>query len=436
MTYKKRSLNFPISGFPEYLPQERAVELNWIKRIAEIFESHGYINIETPSVERVQDLLGNGEDTDKEIYTIARLGFETERAKLALHYDLTVPFARYTAKHFDKLIFPFRRYQIQRVWRGERPQEGRYREFTQCDIDVVDIDRLSHSFDSEVLETVIEVLDALRIPPLTFGLSNRKLLDGFCEAMEIQSRLDVARILDKLDKLPREEILAQLTERVGLPWDTAEKAVQFASLRGDPTEIRIQLTDLKLDNRNVTEGLDELDSIFDRLSGILPQNISLIVDLSIVRGFDYYTGVVYEARLDDFPEYPSICAGGRYEDLASSFAKVKLPGVGVSIGLTRLFTKLLMEGLIEEQRFSQSEVMMAFLLEGDTRSVWQTARLLRRRGIKVECYPEPIKLEKQLRYANRCGIPYVWFSNPDGTDAVKSMVTGTQEIVDPSTWQP
>ncbi|GAB5390392.1 MAG: histidine--tRNA ligase [Alphaproteobacteria bacterium] len=424
-----------ISGFPEWLPEERAVELRWFDTLRGIFESHGFANIETPSVEELDALLAKGE-TDKEIYVIERLQSEEgddKSSRLGLHYDVTVPFARYAAQHFNALDFPFKRYQMQRVWRGERPQEGRYREFYQCDLDVINVDHLPLSFDADLAEVVLECLEALQVGPVRLHIANRKLLEGYLTGLRVEDYVAATRILDKLDKIGADGVVEQL-QSIGLDQQTAERCLALSEIREEGTGFADRVRALGVENELLDQGIEELLFVMQHLGG----HDSVIADLSIARGFDYYTGTVYEGKLLEYPDYGSICSGGRYEDLAGSFIKRKLPGVGLSIGLTRLFAKMRAEGKIEAGRKCPTDVLIVLPKEDHRPDLLQLARDMRSRGLNVELYHAPQKPKKQIAYAVKKGIPHVWFP-PFGEGKpheVKNMETGEQVVADPANWVP
>ncbi|GJL96688.1 MAG: histidine--tRNA ligase [Hyphobacterium sp.] len=425
-----------ISGFPEYTPEIRRAELRWIDAIRETFERYGYVNIETPSVEEVETLAAKGGDVDKEIYGLQRLNAEGEDkgARLALHFDLTVPTARYVAQHFNELTFPFKRYQIQRVWRGERPQEGRFREFLQCDVDVIDQDGISHDFDAEIPLIALQALNAVGAGPIRFMMNNRKILIGFYEGLGIEKAGDVIRVVDKIDKLPVEEIERILVEELGLPADAARACLALAQIRSTDNSFANDARKLGVENTLFEEGLSELTTVMDRLNAADIGDSVVEANLAIARGLDYYTGVVYEAQLIDYPEYSTICAGGRYADLVGAYIKRDLPGVGISIGLTRLFAKLLKEGEIKPERASPTDVLIARFPENDVLELDAIANALRGRGINVEVYHEATKLKNQFRYAERKAIPYLWFAGD--TNEVKDLGAGAQAEADPASWLP
>jgi len=335
----------PISGFPEWLPEERLVEQQWFDKIRQVFEGYGFCNIETPSVEEIDVLLAKGE-VDKEIYVLERLHKDEDDAKdarLALHFDQTVPFARYTAQHFNELVFPFKRYQMQRVWRGERPQMGRMREFYQCDIDVINVDNLPIAFDAEVAAMAYEALEALNIGRVQLRISNREILFGLMEHFGEHNEEKITlilRALDKLEKLGKDVVFDEL-RKVPLNETFSKQLLDVCNFKtNSPKELQNHIKNIL--NQDFGEfsilgdGIQKLCIVLDNLSH-LPDH-AVVADLSIVRGLDYYTGTVYETQLLDVPEFVgSVCSGGRYDDLASQYINKKLPGVGISIGFTRLF---------------------------------------------------------------------------------------------------
>ena len=340
--YKPKS----IAGFPEWLPEERLVEQKWFDHIRRVFESYGFCNIETPSVEELDVLTAKGE-VDKEIYVIERLHKdpdEKKEARLALHFDQTVPMARYVAMNFNELVFPFKRYQMQRVWRGERPQMGRMREFYQCDIDIINVDNLPISFDAEVASVMYEVLEGLNIGKVQLKISNRKIISGFLEEWGVPDPTALLRILDKVEKVGKDQTWSDLAKAAssspgGEDWNVSNMLLGLWEIKASTSqELRKKLVELKrrpLGPKHL-EGIEELCSVLDNLSH-LPEG-AVVADLSIVRGLDYYTGTVYETQLLDVPEFTgSVCSGGRYDDLAGSYINKHLPGVGISIGFSRLF---------------------------------------------------------------------------------------------------
>ena len=454
MTKKKKIFKpTPISGFPEWLPEERAVELQWFDHIRQTFESYGFCNIETPSVELLDAINakgGNGEaDVDKEVYVLERLHKDDgdKEARLALHFDQTVPLARYTAQHFNELTFPFKRYQMQRVWRGERPQAGRFREFYQCDIDVINVDNLPLHFDAEMPAIIWEVLSSLpgmENENIQIRISNRKILIGFLEDWGVEDPSEILRIIDKAEKVGRDQTLVDLSRAcsrspIGQDLTAANILMGLASVKAQTSEgLKSEIE--KLDTRpgsqkTYTEGLEELCTVLDQLAH-LPEG-AIVADLSIVRGLDYYTGTVYETVFTEDPTYGSICSGGRYDDLASNYINKNLPGVGISIGFSRLFDRLRQQGKLPINRVSPADVLVVMPSEDRRALTMETGQTLRKRGLKVETFHNPTKVKKQLSYAEKKGIPYVWFPPfEDGQDhEVKDMSTGEQTAASPDEWK-
>ena len=422
-----------ISGFPEWLPEVRRAEQAWFDHIRQVFESYGFCNIETPSVETLDAINAKGgdggADVDKEVYVLERLHKEEgdKEARLALHFDQTIPLARYTAQHFNNLVFPFKRYQMQRVWRGERPQSGRFREFYQCDIDVINVDQLPLHFDAEMPAIIWEILSSLpgmENENIQIRISNRKILMGFLESLEITNITDVTRWIDKQDKLPKDQIRHELKE-LGL---SDNKITTIFELTGSKI-----LSDIDSKNMTMKEGIEELSFVMDQLSH-LPEG-AVVADLSIVRGLDYYTGTVYETVFTEDPSYGSICSGGRYDDLASNYINKKLPGVGISIGFSRLFERIRTKGQLPDLGKSPADILMVMPSEEMREIASETARTLRNRGYNVEL-AHGGKLKRQLAYAEKKGIAYVWFPPfEDGLDhEVKNMNTGEQKTASPNEW--
>ncbi|WP_327116598.1 histidine--tRNA ligase [Nocardia sp. NBC_01730] len=426
-----------ISGFPEWLPEVRMVELHWLEVIRQSFERYGFAPVETPSVEALDTLQAKGE-TSQEVYTLRRLQADpndSSDAKLGLHFDLTVPFARYVAAHLNDLVFPFKRYQIQRAWRGERPQEGRFREFTQCDIDVIGVDQVPLHFDAELPRIIHETMTALNLPKWTLYINNRKILQGFYQGLDIADPVAVIQAADKLDKVGPEGVRRILTDKVGLDQHQVDAVLDLAGIRGASASVVDDVKALGVNSELLVEGLDELAFVLDSLSD-LPKD-TIVADLSIARGLDYYTGTVYEGKFDGWPTYPSICSGGRYENLVGSFVNRKLPGIGMSIGLTRIFAKLASEGLLDTTRKCPTDVLVVVPSDERRAQALATAAQLRDRGFNTEVYHQADKLAKQIRYASRKAIPFVWLPpfDDDGSHEVKDLATGTQVGADPGTWQ-
>ncbi len=425
-----------VSGFPEWLPEYRAVELEWMDKIRRVFESYGFCNIETPAVEEIDALLAKGGDTEKEIYTLTRLHAEEgdKEARLALHFDLTVPMARYVAQHFGDLTFPFKRYQMQKSWRGERPQKGRYREFYQCDIDVVNIDDLPLHFDAELPAVLFEAYEALGIPPVQLRLNNRKIVVGYLQGLGVNDAGVVTRILDKLDKIGPDGVLKMLAA-AGVPENVSQKSLAFVNIKTTDSSFVEQVKALGVENELLDIGLNELKFVTDNLSH-LPSG-GMVADLGIIRGLDYYTGTVLEARFRE-GDPMAIGGGGRYDDLAGSFIHQRLPGVGLSIGLTRLFGLLMDKGLIQPGRKAPTDVLVVLPDEARRAEATIVAQTLRKKGLNVEMFHSDAKIKRQLAYAEKKGIPYIWFPPfKDGQPhEVKNMANGEQVQADAASWLP
>ncbi len=429
--YKPR----PISGFPEWLPEYRIVEQHWMDKIRAVFESYGFCNIETSSAEEIDVLTAKSGETENEIYTLARLQADEDDkkdARLALRYDLTVPMARYVAQHFGQLVFPFKRYQMQKVWRGERPQKGRYREFYQCDIDVVGVDDIPLHFDAELPAVLYQAYQALDIPPVTIHISNRKVVTGYLQGLGVTDVGFVTRTLDKLDKIRKDGVMKTLTDG-GLTAALAEKCLAIVEIKSTDASFADKVRALGVSNDQLTEGLNELTFVMNNLKH-LPTD-AVVADLDIIRGLDYYTGTVLEVRFRD-GNGPSIGGGGRYDNLAGSFINQKLPGIGVSIGLTRLFGLLLDKGLIAPGPKSPAQILVVLPDEVRRAEAAATAHTLRQKGYNVEMYHRDAKVKNQIAYAEKKGIPFVWFPPfKDGQPhEIKNMKNGEQIQADPATW--
>jgi histidyl-tRNA synthetase len=442
-------------GVMELLPREQIAFQRMLDTIRQSFERFGFLPVETPVMELSEVLLTkSGGETERQVYFVQSTG-ALEKAsgnsgadgmpELALRFDLTVPLARYVAEHEHDLVFPFRRYQMQRVYRGERAQRGRFREFYQCDIDVIGKDSLSVRHDAEIPAVIAAVFDALAIGDFTIQLNHRKLLRGYFEGLGIgdgstpdDSRQNaVLRELDKLDKRGEDAVRATLA---GDGFDLDEAVVQrlmaFSRVRSRGHEDALaQLDALGPGPALFEQGRDELRDVLQRMRAMGVPESRYAINLSIARGLDYYTGIVYETTLDAHPQIGSICSGGRYDDLASHYSKSKLPGVGISIGLTRLFFQLREAGLIATAD-SSVEVLVTLLDEHGLDHALALSQQLRAAGFNVETQLEPKKLAKQLQYADRAGIRFVVIRGEDEAArdmvAVKDLRRGEQFEVKPA----
>lgn len=423
----------PLSGFPEWLPPQRMIEQQLTDRLRRTFELHGFAPLETRAVEPLDQLLRKGE-TSKEVYVLRRLQADAEDASdsgLGLHFDLTVPFARYVLEHAGRLAFPLRRYQIQKAWRGERPQEGRYREFRQADIDVVDRDTLPLHHDVEVVLAAAEALSGLPVPPVTIRTNNRKVCEGFYRGLGVPDPAAALRAVDKRDKLGPDGVARLLTETAGATDAQAKACLALGEITAPDGSFGDRVRALGVSDPLLDEGLAELTTVVDAVGEHAPGVV--VADLSIARGLDYYTGTVYEAALAGYGL--SVAAGGRYDNLATAGAD-RYPGVGISIGVTRLLGPLLGRDAVSVSRPVPTCVLVALPDEGSRPACLRIAAALRRRGVATEVAPAAARYGKQIRYAERRGIPYVWFPGAEGGDEVKDIRTGLQVPADPATWAP
>ncbi|BCW06636.1 histidine--tRNA ligase [Arthrobacter sp. NtRootA1] len=436
-----------LSGFPEWLPQERLVELHVLDTLRKTFELHGFSSIETRAVETVGQLLRKGE-IDKEVYGLSRLQDDegeasrsttTDKADkadpnaLALHFDLTVPFARYVVENAGYLAFPFRRYQIQKVWRGERPQEGRAREFTQADIDVVGDGELPFRYDVEIALVIAEALSALPIPDFRLRINNRKLAEGFYRGIGLTDTAGVLRSIDKLEKIGEGKVAELLKSELGASDEQAALALKLATIRTEDTSFVDQVRALGVTHDLLEEGLSELQQVIEAAVQRAPGKV--VADLSIARGLDYYTGTVVETVLVGHEQLGSICSGGRYDALASKGNR-KFPGVGLSIGVTRLVSRILSQELATATRAVPTAVLVALNNDDSWSAAQDVAAQLRGRGIATEVAAKAEKFGKQIKFADRRGIPFVWFTDDDGKHQVKDIRSGAQVDADPASWSP
>ena len=425
----------PISGFPELLPRERFAEQHVLDVVRRTFELHGYAGIETRAVEPVERLVGKGGDADKEIYAVSRLagGEDARDASLGLHFDLTVPFARYVLENAGKLDFPFRRFQLQKSWRGERPQEGRFREFTQADIDVVDIGSLPAHFEAEMPIVIAEIFEQLPVGDFRVRCNNRKIPQGFYLGIGLTDIVTTLRIVDKLDKVGAAGVRAMLVE-AGATAQQAEQCLALAEISTADGGFVDQVRALGVDHPLLQEGLQTLAEVMSAASAATRPG-RVVADLSVARGLDYYTGTVYETQLVGFESWGSVAGGGRYDSLASDGATT-YPGVGISVGITRLVQLLIARRGLTTTRSTPSAVLVAVTDDAGRPRSAAVATALRARGIPCEVAPKADRFGKQIRYADRRGIPYVWFpgAGDDDGDQVKDIRSGAQVPAQAPTW--
>ena len=424
----------PISGFPEYLPSGRIVEQRFLDVIRETFELHGFSSVETRSIEPIERLSSQGEDADKEIYAVSRLaGGSDDDARWGLHFDMTVPFARYVLENAGKLAFPFRRYQIQKAWRGERPQEGRYREFTQADIDVVDVGELSPHFEAEMPLVIADVFSRFPVGEFVIQVNDRKIPNGFYQGIGITDVIGTLRIVDKLDKVGPEKVKAMLLE-AGATDEQADQCLALAAIRSTDLGFVDQVRALGVEHPLLEEGLESLANVIR--TGMAHAPGKLVADLRIARGLDYYTGTVYETQFVGHESWGSVCSGGRYDALASD-GRTTYPGVGISIGVTRILGLLVGRGLVTASRSTPAAVLIALKDDESRDEAVAVATALRRRGVACEVAPAAAKFGKQIRYAERRGIPYVWFPGAgESGDEVKDIRSGEQVPASAGSWTP
>ncbi|MBG6103701.1 histidyl-tRNA synthetase [Micromonospora vinacea] len=427
----------PISGFPEWTPGQRMIEQFVLDKIRATFELYGFAPLETRAVEPLDQLLRKGE-TSKEVYVIRRLHADAEGAggddQLGLHFDLTVPFARYVLENAGKLNFPFRRYQIQKVWRGERPQEGRYREFVQADIDIVDRDTLAPHHEAEMPLVIGDALRSLPIPPVTIQVNNRKICEGFYRGIGLTDPEAALRAVDKLDKIGPAKVAELLAQTAGASEAQAKACLALAEISAPDASFADAVRALGVSDPLLDEGIEELVRVVETAAEHSPG--LCVADLRIARGLDYYTGTVYETQLRGYERFGSICSGGRYDNLASVGA-VSYPGVGISIGVTRLLGLLFGAGELSVSREVPTAVLVAVTSEEQRTASNRVAEALRRRGVPTEVSPSAAKFGKQIRYAERRGIPYVWFPGAEGApDEVKDIRSGEQVTAAAGEWMP
>ncbi|MFC7248056.1 histidine--tRNA ligase [Catellatospora aurea] len=425
----------PLSGFPEWLPAQRIIEQRFLDHIRRTFELYGFASLETRAVEPLDQLLRKGE-TSKEVYVLRRLqadSSDASDASLGLHFDLTVPFARFVLENAGKLHFPFRRYQIQKAWRGERPQVGRYREFLQADIDIVDRDTLPAHYEAELPLVIGDALAGLPIPKPTVMVNNRKVLQGFYQGLDLVDPEAVMRVVDKLDKIGPAGVTAELAP-LGVTESQARLVLGLAEISAADASFVDDVRKLGVSDPLLDEGLAELAAVVEAAAAHSPGLCR--AELKIARGLDYYTGTVYETTLAGLERYGSVCSGGRYDNLASS-GNDRFPGVGLSIGVSRLLGVLFGENALSASRSVPTAVLVAVGAEEDRRSCDRIAAQLRARGIATEVSPSTAKFGKQIKFADRRGIPYVWFPGAEGAaDTVKDIRSGDQVEASAGNWTP
>jgi len=417
-------------GFGELLPGQQ-IEFNRLLDIIKTtYEKYGFSPIDTPDLELTEVLLAKGGgETEQQVYSFKREGSNTD---LTLRYDLTIPLARFVAEHESDLVFPFRRYHIGKVHRAERQQKGRYREFYQCDIDTIGSN--SPTIDAEFPAVINDVFNQFGFGEFTIRINNRLLFDGLFATLGLDetTALKILHTIDKIEKITHDQFIAEL-EKSGLNEQQRTKILDFISISGTNDEILAKLTDLGFDTQSFTDGIEKLKVVIETLRAMNVPESRFVLDLKITRGLDYYTGTVYETTLNDYPEVGSVCSGGRYEDLAGYFTNSNLPGVGISIGLSRLFSKLLeIPGLIDVSRQSPADVIVMPIEAKHNNYAIAVASSLREAGIATMLYSEPDALKKKLRFADRMGFSYVLVIGDAEIEAqkvnFKDMTTGASSV--------
>jgi histidyl-tRNA synthetase len=417
-----------LRGFRDFLPDQMMAREQLIDTARSVYRSYGFAPIDTPALEYAEVLLGKGgEESDKQVFRFTDQG---ER-DVAMRFDLTVPLARFAAQYIQELGTPFRRYHIGPVWRGERPARGRFREFLQCDFDT--IGTLSNSADIETLFVINDLLERIGIERFTIRVNNRKVLNGLLEACELQnSSVGILRCLDKLDKIGRDAVQAEMQEKVGIPAEAATRVLDMAQLSGAPDQILLALDRMLVGSATGQQGLQHLGELFSCIAPCGWPDGRVVLDVSIARGLDYYTGTIYETILGDLPGIGSVCSGGRYDNLAELFTAQQLPGVGASLGLDRMLAAL--EELGRTQKSSTPAPVLVTMFDSEHISDYlQMGRTLRRAGIGAEVYPEARNLGRQMKYADRRGFRFCLIAGPDEFAAsqwqIRDLRLGTQSSV-------
>lgn len=413
-----------LPGFMELLPEDQILFNKMRDIIRKNFEKHGFLPIDTPIIEKSEVLLAKGGgETEKQIYR-----FEKGSTDMSLRFDLTVPLARYTVQHFNDLSFPFKRYAIGKVYRGEKAQKGRFREFYQCDIDTIGNGELSLVNDAEFPVVIYHTFKDLGFSDFTIHINNRKILKGFFSSLGIKDSTEALRAVDKLDKIGEEEVKKELVA-TGTTDEAAEKIIDFIKIDGTIDEILKALNDLGIEDEIFKEGLDEITQVVGYVRDFGIDENCFDIDLKIARGLDYYTGTVYETTLDNYPEIGSVCSGGRYENLASNYTDMILPGVGLSIGLSRLFYQLNEAKIIKSEKKSLIDLLIIPMDECISEGIKLVSEL-REKGIRVDIYTEFAKLKKKFKYADQTKVPYVIVVGENEIKnraySLKNMTTGEQ----------
>ena len=417
-----------LPGFMELLPKEQIAFNQMRQAIQKSYEKFGFLPLDTPIIEKAEVLLAKaGGETEKQIYR-----FEKGDNDLALRFDLTVPLAKYVTQYYNDLSFPFRRYQIGKVYRGERPQKGRFREFYQCDIDIIGDGDLSIIYDAEMPAVIYQTIQSLGFEDFTICMNNRKILNGLFEALGLKEQsVEIMRIIDKIEKIGKDNVVAML-EEMQIVKEAIEKIVDFLEIAGTTDEKIQALENMDMQSELFQAGVEELKTVVDYVRKFGVPDTHFKVELTIARGLDYYTGTVYETFLNEYRTLGSVCSGGRYDNLAEYYTDKKMPGVGVSIGLTRLFYQLNELQAIKQEQKSIAKVLVIPMTENIEKAL-EIGASLRKENVSTEIYLEEKKIKAKMKYANHLEIPYVILVGEDEINnnvvTLKNMVTGEQETV-------
>ena len=420
-----------LSGFMELLPARQAQFERMAELLRQSYSRYGFTPLDTPIIEASEVLLAKaGGETEKQIYR-----FTKGDSDLSLRFDLTVPLAKYVALHYAELSFPFRRFQIGKVYRGERAQRGRFREFYQADIDVIGDGKLDIVNEAEIPSVIYHTFTSLGLKKFQIRVNNRKILSGFYQILHWEHRAgDIMRIVDKLPKIGAEKVGLMLYDEVGMDEDAVDEVLKFISIQGSNQEVLAALEEYRGRNETFDQGLDELNTVVKYLGAFGVPEEHFAVDLTIARGLDYYTGTVYETFMTDHPEIGSICSGGRYDNLAEYYTDKQLPGVGISIGLTRLFYVLEEQKYLNDQLITAPADVLVLPMTDDLTPAIELATRLRANGVRTQLYTEQKKFKQKMSYADKLGVPYIALLGEDeiaqGKVSLKDMRSGEQELLD------
>ena len=410
-----------LPGFMELLPADQILFNDMYDKIREVYESFGFLPLDTPVIELSEVLLAKaGGETEKQIYR-----FQKGDNDLSLRFDLTVPLARYVAQHQNDLVFPFKRYQMSKVYRGERPQKGRFREFYQCDIDIIGGDDLDILYDAEMPAVIYHVFKKLGIGDFTIRINNRKVLGGFFASLGLSDKIEeILRIIDKIEKIGKDKVVEELV-KIGVPEESTDKIIDFITITGDRKQMLESLRALGVEDESFVLGVNELETVSDAMVMFGMPEENFRIDLSIARGLDYYTGTVYETTINGHPEFGSVCSGGRYDNLTGYYTDKKLPGIGISIGLTRLFSQLRDNGLIAPKTGSMAKVLVIPMDKDVLPYAVQTANTFRANGIPSDVYYGTKGMKQKMKYAARMGVAYAAII---GTDEATNDVLALKDM--------